>query len=95
MTRALLPFAIVFLSVTTTASPPWITLTPEQVAKLTVNKLRIPYPEQARLSRITGEGLLSTPPNFSMLLHSSKPHVITLQRVARISALSRLLTQTD
>jgi TonB family protein len=57
MTRALLPFAIVFLSLTARASPPWITLTPEQVATLTVNKLRIPYPEQARLSRITGEGL--------------------------------------
>jgi TonB family protein len=56
MTRALLPFALVFLSGIATAAPPWTTLTPEQVSKLTINKLRIPYPEQARLSRITGDG---------------------------------------
>jgi len=56
MTRALLPIAVVFLSGSAMAAPSWVTLTPEQVAKLTVNKLRIPYPEQARLSRITGDG---------------------------------------
>jgi hypothetical protein len=38
------------------AAPSWVTLTPDQVAKLTVSKLRIAYPEQARLSRITGDG---------------------------------------
>jgi TonB family protein len=56
MTRVLLPIAVVLLSGTATATPPWVTLTPEQVNKLTVQKLRIAYPEQARLSRITGDG---------------------------------------
>ena len=56
MIRALLAIAIVFLSGIAMATPSWVTLTPEQVAKLTVGKLRIAYPEGARLSRTTGDG---------------------------------------
>jgi TonB family protein len=56
MTRGLFLIAVVFLSGTSMAAPSWVTLTPDQVAKLTVRKLRIAYPEGARLSRITGEG---------------------------------------
>jgi len=56
MIRALLSIAIVLLAGIAMATPSWVTLTPGQVAELTVGKLRIPYPEPARLSRITGDG---------------------------------------
>jgi hypothetical protein len=56
MTRTAFTVALISVYGTATATPRWVTLTPGQVAKLTVYKLRIPYPEQAPLSRITGDG---------------------------------------
>jgi TonB family protein len=61
MTRATFAIAVVLLFGTATATSPIIltspvTITSEQLAKLTIYKPQIQYPEQVRLRRITGDG---------------------------------------